>query len=139
MPDKELRLPAALDGGLDSFRLSTIPRKYKNNGYPIFVIDIVVVSGYNNNIKHDLEIGMKRLESWDKPLKQPVSHWANLSKFCHDNGLRFHSEAFGKAGVCVDVWTNDGKKIGYRKSYQAALNMAKKHVETSGAAQKSNG
>lgn len=58
-----------------------------------------------------------------------MSWWAALSKYCRENGLRFHSEAFGKHGVCVDVWTNDGKKIGYRKSYQAALNMAKKHVE----------
>ena len=79
---------------------------------------------------------MKRLESWDKPLKQSVSHWANLSKFCRENGLRFYSEEFGKSGVCIDVWTNDGEKIGYRKSYQAALNMARKHVETSDAGSK---
>ena len=53
-----------------------------------------------------------------------VSHFADLQKFCAANGLRFHSEAFGKNGVCVDVWSGD-QKIGYRKSYKAALNMAR--------------
>lgn len=53
-----------------------------------------------------------------------ISHAADLQKFCAANGLRFHSEPFGKKGYCVDVWRGK-EKIGYRKSYKAALKMAR--------------
>jgi hypothetical protein len=40
-----------------------------------------------------------------------------------DYGLTIHSEAFGKRGVCIDVWKGD-VKLGFRKSWKAAYALA---------------
>ncbi len=48
--------------------------------------------------------------------------------YARKNGFTLEREPFGKRGTNVEIYLN-GKMIGYRKSYQGAINFMKKYKE----------
>lgn len=51
--------------------------------------------------------------------------WQCLT-YAFENGFRLQREPFGKRGSCIEVFIGD-EKLGYRKSYSAALKLMQKH------------
>lgn len=57
-------------------------------------------------------------------------------EFARANGFRLERQPFGKRGSSIEIYRADDemKMLGYRKSYSAALNFMRGHVERREAA-----